>query len=370
MKKRKVRFMINSLTGGGAEKVLIDLLHQLDESMYELELLSITGGVHEKEVPSYVKYRSICSGRFAKVKNIACRILYKLPPKIFASLYLRGTCDLEVAYLEGMPTRFVAASKSKRKIAFVHCDISQKNIIAPYYKNKEVCLKEYQSFSKVCFVSKQAKTGFESTVGNLENSIVVHNIVNFDKIRELAKQKTEIQFQTEGIKLVTVGRLTEQKGYERLIRIVGELEKKYNFQLLIVGEGEERPGLEKILAENQIQSVKLVGFHKNPYAIMCQADMFVCSSLFEGYSTVVTEAIALGMPVITTDCAGMDEILEHGNYGVIVPNSEESLYDGLENLLKVKEKMENLKIQAKKRSEQLNNASARREYEMLFGEQD
>jgi glycosyltransferase involved in cell wall biosynthesis len=79
--------------------------------------------------------------------------------------------------------------------------------------------------------------------------------------------------------------------------------------------------------------VKLLGFHTNPYKYIVQGDLFVCSSRSEGYSTAVTEALVLGVPVITTDCSGMAELLKDGECGMITENDDEAFYEGLKSLL-------------------------------------
>lgn len=365
--KLTIRFLINTLDGGGAEKVLINLLNQLDPQEYDLHVVSVKGGTHASAIPDYVSYRRIVRCKNRSMNSFCSKVVQKLPPKVFAALFLRGRYDVEVAYLEGITTRFVAAKKTKAaKIAFVHCDVSVNNRIQPLYPGNTACLDEYRSFSKVCFVSKQGMAGFEKTYGSLENGCVVHNVIDVDTIRQKADQSIDDRYSTDGVKIVTVGRLSASKGYPRLLKVVAELEKTYDFELWILGEGEERPLLEQMIAENGIRSVKLKGFHSNPYPYVKQADLFVCSSYSEGYSTAVTEAILLGVPVLTTDCAGMDEILCDGAYGMIVDNSEQGLRDGLSSLLEKPDCLSVLKKAAKDRSELL--LSDVSEYNELFHE--
>ena len=97
-------------------------------------------------------------------------------------------------------------------------------------------------------------------------------------------------------------------------------------------------------------SITLWGFQANPYALMKQCDLFVCSSICEGYSTAVTEAVILGLPVITTDCSGMNEILQNGQYGIITKNSEEALYQGIKGLLDSPNQLAYYKKQSELRS--------------------
>lgn len=360
--KTRIRFLINTLSGGGAEKVLVDLLRQLDSDVYDISLVAVAGGVHLAAIPEHISVRII-----AGKSKLLQKIVYKLPPKLFSLLFLRGSHDVEIAYLEGKPTRFLAAKKTRgTKIAFVHCDLSVKNIIAPLYRDIETCLKEYKGYSKVCFVSEKSRQGFEAVIGSLENGCVVHNVVDFDRIKKLASEPNGTEYKTKGWKLVTVGRLIATKGYERLLRIVSELEKKYDLELWILGEGEERAALESMIKELEITSVRLLGFQENPYSFVRKADLFVCSSFSEGYSTAVTEAVALGVPVITTDCAGMDEILDRGGRGFIVENSEESLLNGLVRVFENREQYDDLREKIQAKSKLLSNHNAMKEYSGLF----
>ena len=135
--------------------------------------------------------------------------------------------------------------------------------------------------------------------------------------------------------MVTIGRLVPQKGYDRLLPILLKLKKEgYKFSLNILGEGKERNSLENFIQKHQLQDiVRLIGFCENPYPYLKNSDLFVCSSRSEGYSTVITEALILGIPVITTNCAGMNELLESGKYGMITENTDEALYIGLKRLM-------------------------------------
>ena len=137
------------------------------------------------------------------------------------------------------------------------------------------------------------------------------------------------------IRLVSVGRFTTPKAYDRLLRIINQLIiEKYSVELWLLGDGEQRELLEAYINKNNLENVvTLWGFQDNPYAYLTQCDLFVCSSISEGYSTAVTEALILGLPVITTNCSGMHELLKNGECGIITENSEEALYIGLKQLL-------------------------------------
>ena len=330
MKKIKLRFIINTLSGGGAEKVLVDLLSQLDCTKYDIQLLTVSGGVHEKAVPITVRYRKILRGK----ARILSKIVYKLPPRVFRCLFMREPADIEIAYLEGFPTKIVSAMKTNAgKIAFVHFDMSAMNFLQDAYATKEKCRRCYEAFDKVCFVSEEAKSGFFSVAGELSNAVILHNVLNTKEIIESSKTPIPYDYGTDGMKLISLGRLTAQKAYDRLVNIAASLRETFHFELWILGDGEERDRLEKAVADKGLENVKFLGFQSNPYAFLKKADLFICSSVFEGYSTAVTEAMILGLPVLTTDCAGMNEILDGGKYGMIVPNSEQALGDGMRKIL-------------------------------------
>lgn len=365
--KTKIRFLINSLTGGGAEKVLVDLLKCLDPERYDITVVTVMGGVHKEKLPEHVHYRQIVKSSSPKMESLLSKICFKLPRWLFATLFLPGQYDIEIAYLEGRPVRFMAAKRTKgAKLAFVHCDLSVKNTIAPLYRSQADCLSEFQSFTKVCFVSEQGMEGFEKTVGSLNNGCVIHNVIDLDQIRTLSVQAPAARFPEKKWKLVTVGRLVREKAFDRLLRIVSVLEKEYDMELWILGEGQDRPALEQMIEQMQICGVRLMGYQSNPCAIVRQADLFVCSSVSEGYSTAVTEALTLGVPVITTRCAGMDEILENGKYGVIVENSEEALLRGLKEMFDTPEEYARLKTMVAEKSRNMTNNRAVGEYTALF----
>ncbi len=102
----------------------------------------------------------------------------------------------------------------------------------------------------------------------------------------------------------------------------------------ILGEGEERQNLEAAIDKYQLADcVKLLGYQKNPYKYMVKSDLFVCSSFYEGFSTVVSEAVILGIPIVTTDCTGAKEILRDSEYGLITGIDDDSLFEGLKKML-------------------------------------
>jgi len=370
MPKVKIRFLMNTLKGGGAEKVLINLLKRMDPETYDTSLIVISGGGFTSEIPEYIHYHELVKCKLHSVNAFFAKIVYKMPKLLFIKFFLKGINDIEIAYLQGFPTRAIASKPctTEKTIAFIHSDFSARYSVEALYKSKNECLMEYRSFTKVCFVSQKAKFGFEQTIGRLDNALVVHNVVDKERILKSSLEDSKTFYQTSGWKLISVGRLVSEKAYSRLIRIAGELEKNYEFEIWIVGEGEERAKLERLIHSQSIHSVRLMGFQINPYPLMKMADLFICSSLLEGYSTVVTEAMALSLPVITTECAGMDELLGSGEYGMIVENTDDGLKKGLVEIFSDSALYDKLKHSALERSKMMDENSSFLEYKHLFDE--
>ena len=159
MPKIKIRFLINTLAGGGAEKVLVDLLNCLDPAVFDMTLCVVSGGVHEERIPEAVKIRRIINGK--RFCNLIGKIIYNLPLSLLRIFFFREKVDIDIAYLEGFPTRVVSRSRqNKKKVAFVHCDVSSNDVLERCYKTRAKCISDYLCFDKICFVSENAREGF------------------------------------------------------------------------------------------------------------------------------------------------------------------------------------------------------------------
>ena len=146
----------------------------------------------------------------------------------------------------------------------------------------------------------------------------------------------DVRFNQDEFNIVSVGKVIPVKGYDRLARIHKRLrDKGLKVHTYILGIGSQRTEIEQYCAENNIQdSFTFLGYQMNPYKYMSKADLFVCSSISEGLSTAVTEALIVGLPIVTTDVSGMKELLgANSDYGIIVDNDETSLEDAIKKFL-------------------------------------
>ncbi len=194
-------------------------------------------------------------------------------------------------------------------------------------------LKKWKKRRKSRNIYKQAdsliavSSGVASDISNitgtpLEKIHTIPNPVVTPDMEALAGKSIEHDWFTPKDKpvLVGLGRLDHQKNFEALIRSVGKVREQIDCRLLILGEGRWRPRLERLIkALGMTASVQLPGFVENPYPYLARADLFVLSSLWEGSPNALSEALALGVPVVSTDCeSGPREVLQNGKYGPLV----------------------------------------------------
>lgn len=325
--KKKVLFIINNLKGGGAEKALVNLMNNLNPSKYNITCkVLFNEGINIKYLKEHINYQFVFNKTIRGYSHIAKVIpnntLYKFVMK-------NEKYDIEVAFLEGVTTKIISGSTNLNslKVAWIHTEFNSRKIYKHGFMSKEKVDKAYKKFDKIVTVSKDAQESFYKL--SACKSTVIENIVDINLQKEY-----EGEINSNFFNFITVGRLTEVKGYERLIYIMKEISKKHKIKLHILGEGALRSKLEKLILELGLDKiVYLYGYIENPASIVEKCDLFICSSYREGLSTVVAESIAVGTPVLTTDCSGMKELLKNNKYGLIVENSEQGLLKGIQYLL-------------------------------------
>ena len=379
MSRRKVLFLAESLSGGGAEKVLSVLVKHIDKKYFDLTVCTVSDtGIYCEEIKQNVRYCSILGN--AQNKSAIGKIIYKikykaiyniLPMWLIYKIFVPKGYDVEVAFMEGYVTKLLSASTNKRslKIAWVHTDLLKnpwtQNI--KVYNNESKELVCYAKFDKIVCVSDTAKENFIKKFG-LKNVIRIYNPIDKDEILRKADIPCEYPQSENCFKLLTIGRLVPQKGYDRLLRVMKKIkEDGLKCNLLILGDGEMRVQLSNYIKKNNLSdSVILGGFKKNPYKYLKKADCFVCSSRSEGFSLVIAEAMMLGIPVISTYCSGPNELLEEGKYGLLVDNNEEDLYRGIKSIIEDEKLRMYYKQQAIIGGEQINLRKAMQQIELLI----
>ena len=373
---KNILFFIESLSGGGAEKVLITLLNHLDYSKYSISLLTLVDtGVLKKDVDfSKITYRTIIRQSNNPILKLWYKIKYKLiyhylPTNIVNRWIIpQKRIDTYIAFTEGYCTKILAHTP-KNKVAWVHIDLKALpwTINEHIYGNIEEEKAAYHKFDKVVCVSHSVKEVMAQEYG-LNNVSTIYNPIDTTSILRLSNEDSKIEI-SNGFNIISIGRLTYQKGYDLLIPILSKFIKKgLDIHLYLLGEGSERNRLEQIIQEEKMSNhIHLLGYVKNPYPIMKQMDLFVCSSRSEGYSLVIAEALTLGLPVISMDCSGPNELLDNGKYGILC-NNYDDLYQVLNSVITDKNYYLDLKEKAAKRKDFFDIHTTMKQIEQLLSE--
>lgn len=332
---KKVLFFIHDLGQGGAEKVLVSLVNNMDYSQFDVTVMALFGGgVNEQFLSPRVHYKAL----FNRSVQGNTKLMKLFTPRVLHKLFIKDHYDIEVSFLEGPSARIIAGclDRTTKTVCWIHSTPHSKNDVAKSFRSISEAVSCYQSFDKIVCVSKGIEDAFLSFIQVSNNCQVLYNPNDSKRIRELAEEEVQEISSNGRIKLCAVGSLKPVKGFDRLLRIVNRLKDDgNNVELIILGIGPLENTFRQFIKENQLDdSVKLHGYQLNPYKYISKCDLFVCSSHSEGFSTAATEALIVGTPVCTVDVSGMKELLgENNEYGVVTENNEENLYEAIKNLV-------------------------------------
>lgn len=364
--KKKIMIMIPTLGGGGAEKILVDVLNNIDLQNLDITLILLKKkGIYISKLRKDIKLKTISKNNNIIIDKLQ-KILIKFCPKAFNFLFIREKYDIEVAYLEGLASNLVANSinKKSKKISWVHCDMSKYNWTKQYYygNNQE---KSYSKFDDIVFVSNKCKDGFIETFPN--NKVDKHIIYNPIIDRDIIKKSLEHRVEFSKFTVVSVGSLSKVKGFDRLIRAFSEISKRNDINLNIIGEGAERVNLEALIDEHNLQNkVKLLGYLENPYPYIRSANLIVSSSYSEAYPTILLESIILEKAILATNVDGNNEVLDFGETGMLCESNIDGLVKGIENILSNKTIINLYEQRCLEKSKQLNYKKQIKKIESLL----
>ena len=334
MSKIRILFFIHDLIHGGAEKVLVNLANHLPPEHYDVTIATMFDvGVNRQFIAPHIHYH----GGFRHLLP-GNSILFRYIPRVWLwKMLLPGEFDLAVAYLEGTTTRVLAGfPHATKRIAWVHVE-QQSNGMQHGFRSMSEVRQVYDSYDHIVCVSQGVKDNFQSLCPTNTPVSVLYNVNETDRIIAGGKEPVEdSRFRTDFPTLIGVGKIIQGKGFFRLARIHQRLLLDgIQHRIYLLGVGDQQREIEAYCKEHHLESTFIcLGYDTNPYKYVAKCSAFVCSSFAEGFSTAATEAIVLGVPVITTEVAGMKELLgENNEYGIIVPNDEEALYQGLKKLL-------------------------------------
>lgn len=345
----KILFLIHDLGPGGAEKVLVNLVNNMDPQQFDITVMALFGGgVNEQFLKPHIRYIA-CFKRMIRGNS---HLMKLLTPRQLHNWLIKNRYDIEVSYLEGPSARIISGCphEDAKLVSWIHVEQHTKAVAAQSFRSYAESVQCYGRFHQTVCVSEYVKQDFLSLYPSVRNVCVLYNTNETAQILAQAKEPVELGIFREGeIRLCGVGKLMPVKGFDRIARIHKRLrEDGFPVHTYILGEGSERTRIEAYVDENELgDSFTLLGYQTNPYKYLDRCDLFVCASTAEGFSTAATEALILGVPVCTVEVSGMKEMLGDNNeYGIVTENDEEALYEGIKSLLDDPQKLAHYKKMA------------------------
>ncbi|WP_338789115.1 glycosyltransferase [Metabacillus sp. FJAT-53654] len=369
--KKNILFVMNNLTSGGAEKALISLLETIDYTIYDVDLFlfkheglffsKIPDQVNLLEEPFEYKYfdMSIVEALFDYLKRGRIDLVFSrlCAGFIFKSEKNRARCeqrvwkylskslksinkkyDAAIGYLEKNPVYFcIDKVNANKKIGFIHNDYDKLGM------DPNIDIIYFDKLNSIVTVSEECANVLKQRFPMYKQKVeVMFNIVSPNVIDNMSLET--IDFSNKGIKLVSVGRLNHQKGFEMAIEACKKLiESGYDVKWYVIGEGEDKSKLEQLIKEYDLQEIFiLLGIKENPYPYIREADIYVQPSRFEGKSIAIDEAKILHKPIVVTNFSTAKDQIRNEENGLIVDMNSQSIFEGIIKLNNDKELRSNL----------------------------
>ena len=323
MKKKKLLFIIWSFTyGGGAEKLLANLVNKMDFNKYEIDVIEYWhSNINSETTNENVNILKpiVDSTKASKIEKLTKKILLEHFPLLLRTKYIKKKYDFEISFNSMIPT-FLLSKKSKN-IAWIHGDMFDlKNRKYDYKLQKN----SFRKVNKIVAISENTYKSIVKIFPEYKNkTVIINNSFDFEKIDMLSKES--IDYIHEEFTLLFAGRFDENKNPLFMIEVAKLLkEKGQKFRLLFIGKGNLETEMKEKIKIYQLEDyVKIIGFKSNPYPYFKLTDIVVMSSRHEGFPTVLSEGLSLGKPFISTKVGGTDELSANGKYGFVENNIDQ-----------------------------------------------
>lgn len=363
MKKKKMIIYMPKLSFGGMEKALVNLINYAKlNDKYDLTLYLVYKGDmnYIDLLPKNMKLIIACPGKFNMFGKFisGIKLLFRYVYHVF------NKYDIAISYSYQHPilcslTRFA----SKNNIVYIHGNLTQ-GVTEEDLKNRlKKC--KYEKFNKIICVSQDAKDILCKLINRKDKIYAVNNIIDGDQI--LLKSKEEVDdFTFEKDKIYFINICRHLEWHKRLLRLITATEKLnkdgYKFEVICVGDGEDHQLYLDTIKEKNITNIHFIGKRSNPYKYLVHSSAFVLSSVREGYPVVFIESMVLNIPIITTNVSDSKKDID-GKFGIVVPNDDDSIYNGMKEFLdngyKIKKKFDYIEF----------NNSIEKEIDKIYNEE-
>lgn len=344
---KKIVFLIPSLGMGGMERVLVNYVNILVNNNYDVTVLNFTHTDNDlfelidERVHYFDKYVPVPFFFHASLRDIL-KLNFRFLPwlkwiqfhsaKYLHKKYIKEKFDIEVGFCGSPAIKIVSGAESAgvERLAWIHGENIYNDI--PQAGGFKKAKKIYGEISKIICVSDVAVEDITKVFDRKKNIYKLVNPNDTALIKKLANEKVD---RSTKLVFVCVGRIVfSDKGFDRVMRASSRLkEEGYDFETWFIGDGIDMDRLKNLKESLGVSNAVIWGQQKNPYKYMKSADVVVCPSIIEAYGMVVSEALILGKPVISTNTRGPVEILNNGEYGMVVDNSDDGVYLGMKQVL-------------------------------------
>ena len=365
-KKIKLLFRHRSMEMGGVEKVMLSIVNNLNPEKFEITVcLNLNQGELRNEFPPHIRKLYLAEGKEDFSKNI---ILQKIQlyqrkkkleklrknPEIIDKQHLKEYFDIEIGMTyNDFESVLNSSNKNSKKIGWFHSEINVPGL-KPLLPE---ILKQFPQFDVMVYCSQKIKDLMHIHHPDLHfpREKVIINAISIEKIKVKAAEKIE-PF-SEKPSFVSVGRLHYRKGYHKLIEAHTKLIREgHDHQILIVGEGEHRQNLEKLIKENKVErTFILLGNKMNPYPYIKNADFFILPSESEAWPLVIAEALILQKPIIATDTGDVSMMIAPEKTGILIPYKVEEMYYSMKRFLTDKPLISEIKSNLQNIEDQFDN---------------
>lgn len=321
----KIVFIINSLEGGGAERVISTLTsYFVNEKKHHVSIITLHKANCFYNMPPSVKIVNLKSGflcvgpgKILLLPLLAMELslrLKSLRPDAVISLLVRSNLAHLMTRWFGNRSKIVISERCNTEAVYPDTSLGNKVM-------KTLIKLLYPKADRIISISEGVKQSLVQLGVPAKHNFAIHNPQNLEAILKKSRKSLKNKTNKDAFTVITIGRLVDQKDHKTLLKAHKIIREALNVQLVIMGEGPLETSLKEYAAELEIaDSVSWIGWQDNPFESMAKADLFVLSSKYEGFGNVIIEAMACGLPVVSTDCpSGPGEILMNGEYGALVP---------------------------------------------------
>lgn len=366
---KRILFIMNNFNYGGVEKTLLNLIGKIDRKKYSVELLvleakgeflqSVSDDIKIIQADMPERWRAIVAsnsvGSIASLKSwvkngqiltaftyIWLRMFNFLSCKFFKKEQFFRVCAKKVKLVKDVDivcdyhgyAHFTTCLASRFADVPRYTWVHASELVTGYSYMADI----YEKFNRIFAVSEECAKNFRECLPQIEPSKtqVLYNLIDCDEINEKSKQTPAVSYPESPFFVVSVGRLVREKAFSVAIDVADILRKKgFDFFWLIIGDGAQREELRSLIDKYGLgDRVVLHGRDSNPYCYVSRADLYVQTSISEGFATTISEAISLGIPVVTTEVSGVNQQITNGTNGFISGHSAEEIAEIIARIIR------------------------------------